>query len=151
MARRVLLVDDEAFITDILGSRLRSAGFEVEAARGVAAGLALARATRPSLVVSDLEMPDGTGIDLADALWSSAETHRVPIILLTGRGHLAEAEASERLNIRAMVAKPFSARELEGLIREVLDDGRAGDGGQGGLEQGEDERGGGGDRLGAAA
>lgn len=116
----LLLVDDEVHITDVCGSRLRAAGFEVRTATDVASAMAFARERLPDLVVSDVEMPGGTGIELADALSELPGGCRVPVILLTGRGHLVEREAAERMNVRGLLAKPFSARELVNRVRSLL-------------------------------
>ena len=116
----VLLVDDEAHVTHVMARAVRTAGLEVITAEDGEEAYELASEHRPDLIVTDLQMPYMSGIDLARKLCEHHELGRIPVILLSARGYVVEQESRALTNIRAVVEKPFSAREVVGLIREML-------------------------------
>ena len=116
----ILLADDEAHITHVVGAKLRSGGYEtVVAADGVEA-FELALEHRPALVVTDLQMPRESGVDLARRLRSTPETKDIPVVLLTARGYFLSQEDTEETNIKRVLSKPFTARGLLELVNELL-------------------------------
>jgi DNA-binding response OmpR family regulator len=115
-APTILLADDEAHITCVVAGKLRSAGFQVVTARDGEEALDLARQVRPHLVITDLQMPRMSGLELARSLKEDATLAATPVIMLSARGYIADPEEMARTNIRAMINKPFSAREI---VREV--------------------------------
>ena len=125
---RVLLVDDEPFITDVLSSALTFEGFAIEEASTVAGALAHARAGGFDCIVLDVMLPDGDGFDVCRTLRD--EDIVTPVVYLTARD-----ESPDKLTGLALgddyVTKPFSIDELVARIRAVLrrtgtggDDGR---------------------------
>ena len=115
--RTILLVEDEESITTPLAEALERDGFRAEIAHTVADGLAKGRAVRPDLVLLDIGLPDGSGLDVCRELraWSS-----VPIIILSARGEEADRVVGLELGADDYVVKPFSAREVIARIRAVL-------------------------------
>ena len=113
--RTILLVEDETSITEPLAEALRSEGFDTEVAGTVAQALELARRD-PDLVLLDVMLPDGSGLDVCRELRSS----RVPIIMLTARGEESDRIVGLELGADDYVVKPFSAREVVARIRAVL-------------------------------
>jgi two-component system, OmpR family, KDP operon response regulator KdpE len=114
---RVLVVDDEPQITRALGIVLRGAGYAVRSAAGVSEALSCAADWSPDVVVLDLVLPDGSGVDVCRELrrWS-----RVPIVVLSAIG-------DEREKVRALdagaddyVTKPFGTDELLARLRAAL-------------------------------
>lgn len=124
--RLVLIADDETPIRMVVGEKLRSCGFEVMDAPDGEAALELALSRRPDLIVTDLQMPFMSGLDLANKIADNASTRGVPIILLTARGHVLDEPRLEATTIRHIMAKPFSARELVNVIESVLNESAAG-------------------------
>ncbi len=118
----VLLADDEPHITLVVSRKLRSAGLEVITAEDGEEALEMARQHAPALVVTDLQMPYMTGIDLARALRDDPATSQIPVVMLTARGYVLDPGELESTNIRFIMSKPFSARELLDKVSELLPD-----------------------------
>jgi DNA-binding response OmpR family regulator len=117
-APTILLADDEAHITCVLAQRLRGAGFAVVAARDGEEALDLALRSTPALVVTDLQMPRMSGLELAMRLKETARTSHIPVVMLTARGYILEPATMGQTNIRHVIGKPFSAKEV---LRRVVD------------------------------
>ena len=115
--RTILLVEDEESITTPLAEALERDGFRAEVAHTAADGLARGRAIRPDLVLLDLMLPDGSGLDVCRELRASSN---VPIIILSARGEEADRVVGLELGADDYVVKPFSAREVIARIRAVL-------------------------------
>ena len=115
--RRILLVEDEATISEPLAAALGREGFDTEVAATLAAGRACFREREPDLVLLDLMLPDGSGLDLLRELRALS---RVPAIVLTARGEETDRVVGLELGADDYVTKPFSAREVTARIRAVL-------------------------------
>jgi CheY-like chemotaxis protein len=120
--RRILLADDEAFITATVAAKLRALGDEVACAGDGEEALDLIAEFEPTLLVSDFQMPVLDGFRLACRLRENPATASLPIVMLTARGHALSPEELARTNIRAVLAKPFSVRELISLIDSLTRD-----------------------------
>ena len=105
----------------MLDYKLGQAGFSVITASNGADALRLARERRPDLMVTDLQMPGGDGLSLCLQLSAEPETRKIPVIMLTARGYTVPPSDLGRTNIRSLVPKPFSPRELLAQIQELLD------------------------------
>lgn len=120
MQKRILIVEDEPAIRDMVAFALRKAGMDpIHAADARAAQIAIGE-TVPDLILLDWMLPGISGIELARRLRRDEITREVPIIMLTARG-----EESDRVNgldtgIDDYVVKPFSTRELIARIRAVM-------------------------------
>ena len=112
-AMRILLVEDEDAIADPLAAGLRREGFDVDRAGTVAAALAAGPA---DVVLLDLRLPDGDGLDVCRTLRGRSE---VPIIVVTARGEEADRVVGLELGADDYVVKPFGLRELIARIRAV--------------------------------
>ena len=117
VANRVLVVDDEPKIVEVVGDYLRSAGFSVITAADGQGAVALARARPPDLVVLDLGLPGLDGLDVARDLRRASP---VPIIMLTARGAESDRVVGLELGADDYLVKPFSPRELVARVRAVL-------------------------------
>jgi len=116
-AQRILVVDDEVYITDLLAAALRFEGFAVEVAATGKEALRLARSTHPDLVMLDVMLPDIEGIEVCRRLRETGD--RVPVVFLTAR-HGTEDKVSG-LNLGDdYVTKPFAIDELVARVRAVL-------------------------------
>jgi CheY-like chemotaxis protein len=120
MGRHILLADDEAYVTSILAHKLRQLGDEVIVASDGQESFDLACKHRPQIVVSDFQMPVLSGYEMAMKLKQNADTAAIPVLMLTGRGHLLSAEQLAMTNIRHLLEKPFSAKSLLAKITEVI-------------------------------
>jgi len=117
MSARILVVDDEPAVTDLLAYNLRKAGYEPLLAADGSAALRLARASNPDLILLDLMIPEVDGLDVCREL---RKTSAVPIIMLTARGEEIDRVVGLELGADDYVSKPFSVRELLARIKAVL-------------------------------
>lgn len=120
MAVTILVVDDEAHITHVVSMKLRKAGFTVVSAADGEEGFELACQTRPDLIITDLQMPYMTGLELAVKLRANPPTAKTPVLVLSARGYALSDEDLEGTNIRGMLSKPFSPREILDCVNEAL-------------------------------
>jgi two-component system OmpR family response regulator len=115
---RILVVDDEPNIVDVISMALKFQGFDVEAAGTGAEALAAVAAFRPHLILLDVMLPDMEGFDVAQRL--GAQRARVPIIFLTARDATDDKVRGLTLGGDDYVTKPFSLEELVARIRSIL-------------------------------
>jgi two-component system, OmpR family, response regulator len=115
---RILVVDDEPNIADVVSMALRFQGFEVETAGTGGDAIAAVTAFRPHLIVLDIMLPDMEGFDVAQRL--GAQRARVPIIFLTARDATDDKIRGLTLGGDDYVTKPFSLEELVARIRAIL-------------------------------
>ncbi len=115
---RVLVVDDEPNITDLVGTALRYVGFEVATAATGREALEQARAFRPELIVLDVMLPDLDGFEVTRRL--RGEGLRIPVLFLTARDATEDKVTGLTLGGDDYVTKPFSLEELVARVRAVL-------------------------------
>jgi two-component system OmpR family response regulator len=118
MPARLLVVDDEATILELLSGSLRLAGFEVMTASSGAEAVRAAASGRPDLVLLDVMMPDGDGFEALRRIRSGGG--EVPVIFLTARDEVPDRVEGFAVGADDYVTKPFSLDELLGRIRAVL-------------------------------
>ncbi len=114
---RILLIDDDATLLELLAEHMTTAGYQVEVAGDGASGLRLAKESQPDLVVLDVMMPGVDGWEVCRRL--RAET-AVPIIMLTAKGEEIDKLRGFRLGVDDYVTKPFSFAELVARVGAVL-------------------------------
>jgi two-component system OmpR family response regulator len=117
-AHRILVVDDEPSIVEVLSMALRFQGFEVETAATGEQALAAAAAFKPHLMVLDIMLPDMEGYDVARRL--GARRAEVPIVFLSARDATEDKIRGLTIGADDYVTKPFSLEELIARIRTVL-------------------------------
>src|SRR5262245_48351160 len=117
MASRVLIVEDDLNVAEVVARYLLREGYQVETASDGAVGLERALADPPDLVVLDLMLPSLSGLEVCRRLRAAAP---VPVIMLTARGEEADRIAGLELGADDYVAKPFSPRELTARVKAVL-------------------------------
>jgi two-component system OmpR family response regulator len=115
---RLLVVDDEATILELLSGSLRLAGFEVMTAASGTEAVRAAASGRPDLVLLDVMMPDGDGFEALRRMRSGGA--EVPVIFLTARDQVSDRVRGFAVGGDDYVTKPFSLEELLGRIRAVL-------------------------------
>lgn len=121
----ILLADDEAHVVLILARRLEAEGYRLSEASNGREALDAARREPPDLIITDLQMPQMSGLELAQVLRADSATAQIPLIMLTGRGYTVDSEALSRTNICELRPKPFSARAIVQLVAEILGRGGA--------------------------
>jgi DNA-binding response OmpR family regulator len=117
MPYKILVVDDEPSITNLLEYNLRRSGYEVLVARDGLQALRLAEAEQPNLVILDLMLPGLDGLEVCRALRREGA---IPIIMLTARDEEVDRVVGLELGADDYVTKPFSVRELMARVKAVL-------------------------------
>lgn len=120
MARRLLIVDDEAKLLKAVAATLRAEGYDVTTARSGTDALVSVNQTMPDLIISDIRMPGMDGYELARILRSNARTALVPIIFLTAKGELKDRIDGFRTGVDAYLIKPFDPDELLAIVSGIL-------------------------------
>lgn len=116
--RRILVVDDEPQITDLLDAYLEREGMVVEVCASVADALSALERFAPDVLVLDITLADGSGLDVLRA--ASSPNTRIPTIMLTARAEEADRIVGLELGADDYVTKPFSPRELVARVRALL-------------------------------
>ena len=120
MSQRILVVDDETHILQVLSLKLRDAGYEVITAADGEEGFDLALDRIPDLIITDFQMPYLTGLELSQALAADRATAGIPILMLTARGYALDERDLASGNIKTVISKPFSPRALVQQVKETL-------------------------------
>jgi DNA-binding response OmpR family regulator len=117
---RILIVEDDADIAQLIAHYLQKAGHTVEMLASGTTAVARAKTAPPDLIVLDLMLPGMDGLLVCQALRADAGTARIPIIMLTARGEESERIAGLELGADDYVTKPFSPRELTARVAALL-------------------------------
>jgi len=120
MVLRVLVVEDEAALAELLRYNLVAEGFSVAQARDGAEAELLIAEEAPDLVILDWMLPEVSGIELCRRLRARSETRAVPILMLTARGEEADRVRGLTTGADDYIVKPFSLPELMARVRAVL-------------------------------
>jgi two-component system, OmpR family, alkaline phosphatase synthesis response regulator PhoP len=117
---RILVIDDEKDLIELVRYNLEKDGFLVRGAQDGESGLSTAIKELPDLIVVDLMLPGIDGLDVCRALRSDTRTARIPIIMLTAKSEESDRILGLELGADDYVTKPFSPRELIARIKAVL-------------------------------
>jgi two-component system phosphate regulon response regulator PhoB len=117
---RLIIVDDEPYVTTTLAARFRKEGFEVRIANNGDEALGLALSSPPDVLITDYQMPVLSGYEMSVKLKADPRTAQLPVVMLTARGHHLSSEQLLMTNIKMVYSKPFSARELVAKVTEIL-------------------------------
>ena len=118
--QRILIVDDERDIVQVLEFALQQAGFETVAAQDAAGALARVRERQPDLILLDLMLPDLPGTEVFRQLKSVAKTAALPVVMLTARGEEMDRVVGFELGADDYITKPFSVREVVLRVKAIL-------------------------------
>jgi DNA-binding NtrC family response regulator len=122
-AARILVVDDEADIRELVRDILTEEGYEVEVASDAAGARAACAAHPPDLVLLDIWMPDTDGISLLRE-WQQSSSFAAPVVMMSGHGTVETAVEATRLGAIDYVEKPLSLAKLLHTVQSALDEGR---------------------------
>jgi DNA-binding response OmpR family regulator len=120
MPARILVVDDDANLREIVVLKLRLAGFDTRTASDGEAGLALAQEETPDLIVLDWMMPKMTGLEVSLALRADATTSEIPIIMLTAKAQIDDLRRGFEAGATDYMVKPFNPTELVARVTAML-------------------------------
>jgi len=117
---RVLVVDDEPDLLELVHYNLTRAGYDVACVMSGAEALSHAQTYSPDLIVLDVLLPDVDGLEVCKALRRNPQTEAIPIVMLTARSEDADIVAGLELGADDYLTKPFSPRVLLARIKAVL-------------------------------
>lgn len=121
---KILIVDDDDALADVLSHRLKQQGFETMTAETGQSGLALARSDQPALIVLDLQLPDIDGFATCEQLADSPETCAIPVIILSGMERPDMLRRCRAAGGQFFVRKPYDPNVLLILIRQAIEETR---------------------------
>lgn len=120
MAVKILVVEDEPAIREMLQHALTQAGYQIAAVGSVREAQQSMVASLPDLILLDWMLPDTSGVEFAKRLKKEETTRQLPIIMLTARGEESDKIRGLEVGADDYVTKPFSPRELGARIKAVL-------------------------------
>ena len=119
MAQKILFVEDNSDLSDLLSVYLHSLGYETSRARTSAQGISKALAEVPDLIITDLNLPDMTGVDAAAILKQDPATSDIPIVLLTATAVGEWKDKAFNAGVAEYLIKPISPLELANVLRRL--------------------------------
>ena len=117
---KILIVDDEHDIVELLSYNLEKEKFSIVKAHDGEAALGLVRSEKPDLMILDLMLPKMNGLDVCKAIRRNPETANLPIIMLTAKGDEIDKIIGLEIGADDYITKPFSIKELIARVRAVL-------------------------------
>ena len=120
MARKLLMIEDEADFADVVAMNLRRNGFDVVLARSGEVGVIEARRQRPEIIILDLNLPDIPGTEVCRRVKGDSLTRSIPLIMVTARGEEIDRVIGLELGADDYMVKPISVRELVLRVNAVL-------------------------------
>jgi two-component system, OmpR family, phosphate regulon response regulator OmpR len=117
---RLLLIDDDARLSDMVGGYLRQNGYSVDTAASLAQGRDKLSDQPYDALLLDLMLPDGDGLDFTRELRGQARTRRLPLLMLTARGEPMDRIVGLEIGADDYLPKPFEPRELLARVRALL-------------------------------
>lgn len=118
--KKIVIVEDEPDILEVLSYNLRREGFEVLAASDGIQGLALIRRENPDMVLLDLMLPGMDGVEICGAIKKDSQTRNALIIMVTAKGEESDIVLGLGVGADDYIAKPFSPKELVARVKAVL-------------------------------
>src|SRR3954470_22946674 len=115
---KILLVDDDKDLLQLIAMRLTAAGYQVTAVESGEAALAALAVARPQAVVTDLRMAGMDGMALFDAIHREAPS--LPVVILTAHGTIPEAVAATRRGVFSFLTKPFEPKVLLDTVAQAM-------------------------------
>lgn len=121
---KILVVDDEAYLLQILDFSLGAEGYDVVTAEDGEQAIQKAKSEQPDLIVLDIMMPKMDGYETCRALKASDETKHIPVILLSAKGRNVDQQMGFEVGAEDYITKPFSPRKLVDRINAILNQSR---------------------------
>src|SRR5256886_6126434 len=109
---KILIIDDEQDVIDLLSLHLRKAGYALSSATDGATGLRLAKEESPALIILDLMLPKMPGLEICKVLKTGAATGHIPVLMLTAKAEEIDRIVGLEFGADDYVTKPFSPSEL---------------------------------------
>ena len=120
MAQKILIVEDNPDLSQLLALYLSNAGYEISRARNLAEGISKALTERPDLIITDLHLPDMTAVDATVILKQDPATSDIPILLLTATAFGEWKTKAVKAGVAKYLIKPISRPDLTEAVRTLL-------------------------------
>jgi len=121
--KRILIVDDEQDLVEMLATRFEAAGYEVDMAYNGQECLERVRNNKPNLIILDIMMPKLDGLHVCRLLKFNEEYQDIPIVILTARGQENDRQAGEKVGADFYIVKPFDSDDLMSTVEELVNRG----------------------------
>lgn len=118
--KKILVIDDEPDVTDLLDYKLKSEGFSVRTSNNPAQILGEVKDFLPDLIILDIMMPEFDGLQVCRMIRSNASLERIPIIFLTAKGEMEDRVEGLEAGADDYLSKPFNTRELVLRINSIF-------------------------------
>ncbi len=119
MGKKILVAEDEPYITESLSFVLNHAGYQVLTESDGAEVVKKTRRLRPDVVILDLMLPNKNGFEILKQLKSDDELKRIPVMVLTAKGQHEDRTTTGQLGADAFITKPFSNREVLASVNQL--------------------------------
>ena len=117
---KILIADDEIYMVRLLELTFKKGGYEVVSCRDGQEALALAASVLPQLIVLDVIMPGLDGLGALRQLKENSATKKIPVVVLSAKGHALTKVEAELAGAAVFMAKPFSPNQLLGEVQKIL-------------------------------
>lgn len=119
MAKTVLVIDDMQSQLELLSNYLSRAGYRVTTAESGAIALEKIKSNKPDVIITDLVMPEVTGLELCRTLKRMPETADIPVIACTTKGRKIDQSWAKKQGVAAYIVKPCTEEQLVNVVRSV--------------------------------
>ena len=118
--KRILIVDDEAELVEMLTTRFESSGYDVDCAYNGQECLERVRNNRPDIIILDIMMPKLDGLHVCRLLKFNEEYQEIPIVFLTARGQDSDKTSGEKVGADFYIVKPFDSSDLVKTVDRLV-------------------------------
>jgi len=121
MAKKILLVEDEELMIDLLQRKLQKEGYEISVARDGEEGLKAMREVKPNLVLLDIIMPKMGGFEVMEEMGKNKELKKIPVIVISNSGQPVELDEAQRLGAKDWLIKTeFDPQEVvDKVVKQI--------------------------------
>jgi CheY-like chemotaxis protein len=116
---KLLIADDDRVLTQLLSSKLRAKGWTVTIALDAMQAVMFAMRTEPDVILLDINMPGGTGIEALRKLKASMKTSQIPVVILSGSINPADEPAVRELGAERYIQKPADPDEIHTVLSQL--------------------------------
>ena len=118
--KKILVIDDEPDVTDLVAYHLRAKGYQVQTVTNASSSIGVARTLLPDLVILDIMMPDLNGTQICRILRADPKLKNVPIVFLTAKAEESDRVSGFEVGCDDYICKPFSIKELMLRVQSIL-------------------------------
>lgn len=120
MGKKILVVDDESHIVNILKFNLKKSGYDVVTAGNGEEALVIIANEKPDVIICDVMMPKVTGFEVCQKVKSDDSLKQIPFILLTAKGQEVDKDIGLKFGADYYLTKPFSPKNIVDKVAEIL-------------------------------